>query len=170
MNRSTEVHHLHKSLVLLALLGLLVLMQGYSGSAEASMCIVPEEAGSWKNYDTDTRNITRLNFRMECRDDRQTTCYGSICSTTFGVKSHYFINLWGKCHPSDCNWGEVEGVRLSGSLEGWYRFYYDQGFARRWVYVRTYDQWPGWLRLYVWTDFTDPNRADYAIDEWFVPN
>jgi hypothetical protein len=169
VNVTSYTHDWNKGLALIAFLGLALLMQGYSSSAEASMCIIPDEAGNWRSYDTDTRSITRANFRMECRDDTRTTCSGGICRTTFGVKAHYFISLWGKCHPSDCVWGEVEGVKLTGDLSDWYRFYYDQGFAKRWVYVRTYSQWPGWLRLYMWTDFTDPNRADYAIDEWFVP-
>src|SRR5439155_24125043 len=42
----------------------------------------------------------------------------------------------GKCHPTDCYWGEVEGVAQTGSNAGWYTFHYDQGFADRYVWVR----------------------------------
>ncbi len=137
------------------------------GSAHASMCIVPAEEGSWENYDSRTRGITELQFRMECRDASQTTCSGGICRRTSAVKAHYFIHLFGSCSPTDCDWGEVEGERLSGSMDGWYRFSYNQGFAKRYVYARTYPQWPGWLRLWIYTDFTDPGRADYVMDDWF---
>jgi hypothetical protein len=146
---------------------ILVLALLIAGSAIASMCLVPEEEGAWVNYDPYTRSITRLNFRMECRDASQTTCSGGICQTSHGVSSHYFIHLFGSCSPTDCDWAEVEGVRLTGSLEGWYYFYYDQGFAKRYVYARTYPAWPGWLRLYIYTDFIDPGRTDYNTDDWF---
>lgn len=135
--------------------------------AHASMCIVPPEEGNWRNYDSQTRGITRIKFRMECRDASQTSCSGGICRTTFAVESHYFIHLYGSCYPTDCDWGEVEGEKLTGSLDGWYLFHYNQGFAKRYVYVRTYTAWPGWLRLWIFTDFTDPGRDDYVMDDWF---
>ena len=135
--------------------------------AHASMCIIPPAEGSWMNNDSETRGITKLKFRMECRDVSQTTCSGSFCKQISMVEPHYFIHLFGSCHPIDCDWGEVEGENLTGGLDGWYRFYYDQGFARRYVYVRTYPHWPGWLRLWISTDFTDPGRADYVTDDWF---
>jgi hypothetical protein len=131
------------------------------------MCIIPPEEGSWENNDPQTRGITRAEFRMECRDASVTTCSGGICRTTFAVKAHYFIHLFGSCSPLDCDWGEVEGERLSGSLEGWYRFFYDQGFAKRYVYARTYPAWPDSLRIWIYTDFTDPARAGYSMDNWF---
>lgn len=136
--------------------------------AQAGLCITPAEAGGWRNYNSATRSITKLDFRMECRDASVTHCSGNICSTTSAVAPHYFIRLFGSCSPTDCPWGEVEGVRLSGNLDGWYYFTYNQGFAQRYVYARTYSQWPGWLRLYIWNDFSDPGRTDYASDEWFV--
>lgn len=144
----------------------LLLLSGTT--AYTSMCIIPSEEGSWDNYNAQTRGIPHLDFRMECRDASTTTCSGSICSTTFAVEPHYFIHLFGSCSPTDCDWGEVEGTRLTGSLDGWYYFFYDQGFAKRYVYARTYPAWPGWLRLYIWTDFSSPYRQDYSSDEWFL--
>jgi hypothetical protein len=136
-----------------------------TGTAHAGLCITPPEQGAWKNYDPNTRSITRLLFEMECWNAPQPPCTGDICTSTSEVIPHYFIHLYGKCHPTDCDWGRVEGQRRS---DGWYRFNYNQGFATRYVWARTYPQWPGWFRLYIWNDFTDPNRADYATDEWFV--
>ncbi len=147
----------------------LMLMTFFSTWAQASLCVIPAEEGTWYNYDRDTRNITRLIMDMECRDASTTTCNGNICSTTSAVKPHYFIRLFGKCYPSDCDWGRIEGQRLTGSLDGWYYFSYDQGFAKRYVYIRSYPAWPNWLRLYIYNDFTDPARTDYTIDEWMHP-
>ncbi len=148
---------------------LLTVLSIFASAAHAGMCGVPAEADLWENRNPNTRSITQLNFRMECRDATTTTCSNGICRTTYGVEAHYFIHLWGSCSPTDCDWGEREGVRMTGSLDGWYYFHYDHGFAKRHVYARSYPAWPGWLRLYIWTDFVDPGRADYASDEWFVP-
>lgn len=156
----------YKKMSVLIVIGLLV--SAFTGSAVASMCIVPPEEGSWENYDEDTRGITSLEFQMECRDVSQTICNNGICSRIYLVEPHYYLRLFGSCTPHDCDWGEVEGVAGTGDLEGWYRFYYNQGFARRYVYARTYPEWPGWLRLYIYTDFTDPGREDYVMDDWFV--
>jgi hypothetical protein len=121
-----------------------------AGKAQGSMCITPMEQGSWTNYDSQTRGIMALDFRMVCQ--RGTPLY-SI---------HMF-----SCAPICDGWNAVSGERLTGGLDGWYRFIYEQRFARRYVYARTYPQWPGWLRLWVHTDFVDPGRADYVMDEWF---
>lgn len=139
-----------------------------TGAAQASFCIVPTEQGAWHNSDPATRGITQLDFRMECRDASTTTCDGDICSTTSAVAPHYFISLFGSCSPTDCAWGQVEGEAVRGEFAGWYYFFYDQGFAQRQVWVRTYPEWPGWLRLWIYNDFVDPNRADYESDEWFL--
>jgi hypothetical protein len=147
---------------------LFLFVSNFASNAHAGLCTIPPEQGIWRNYNQNTSSITKLVFQMECRDASKTVCSGNICSTTSAVEPHFFINLYGKCHPTDCDWGRVEGRALTGSDAGWYYFTYNHGFARRYVYARTYPQWPGWFRLYVWTDFTDPGRADYASDEWFV--
>lgn len=150
------------------LLMLLTLLLISVTNAHALLVVTPEEQGSWRNYDADTRSITQLYFQVEYRDASTTTCNGDVCSTTPGVRSDYFIHLFGACHPTDCDWGRVKGERLTGDLKGWYYFYYDHGFAQRYVYARTYPESPGWLRLWIWTDFSDETREDYATDEWFV--
>lgn len=52
--------------------------------------------GVWRNEDPQTRSITRL----------------EIASDGAALKIH----MWGKCHPSDCDWGEIS--RPYGDLEG----------------------------------------------------
>ncbi|HYR89664.1 MAG TPA: hypothetical protein VE422_36660 [Terriglobia bacterium] len=152
----------------LPLLVLLAVLLFKPVTAHAGLCGVPAEDGTWHNYDSNTQSVTWVVFRMECRDASRTVCNGNICTTTSAVEPHYFIKVWGKCHPTDCYWGEAEGVAQTGSNAGWYTFHFDQGFANRYVWVRTYPQWPGWLRVWIWNDFVDPGRADYTIDEWFL--
>lgn len=137
-----------------------------SGQASAGLCVVGtvKEVGNWVNPDTATNGITRAIFREECRDASVTTCSGDICSTSSGVKLVYTAQLWGKCTPSDCYWGQVDGVYTSGA---WLRFYYDQGFAKRTVWGQIWSGSNDWLRLIVDTDFVDPARADYRFDAWF---
>ena len=140
-----------------------------SNQVYAGMCLPPPAQGAWENRDSGTQGITKLNFRMECRDVSTTTCSENTCSVTItAVEPHYFIHLWGSCHPMDCDWGEREGVSLTGSLDGWYHFYYENGSAKRFIYARTHPDDPDRLHLYIWTDFVDPDRADYASDDWYV--
>lgn len=134
-------------------------------NASASQCIVGQvkEVGTWVNPDTNTTGITKAVFGEECRDASTSTCNGDICSITHGVKLVYTAKVWGKCHPTDCYWGKVDGVYTSAK---WLRFYYDQGFAKRTVWGQIWSGGNDWLRLVVDTDFTDPNRADYQLDTW----
>jgi hypothetical protein len=47
-------------------------------------------SGTWKNVDEGTRGLTRLGIRV--------------------VDKAVFVHAWGKCHPTDCDWGEVPAV------------------------------------------------------------
>ncbi len=155
---------------MLALTLVLTTVSILSNQVYAGMCLPPPEQGAWEHRDSDTQGITKLNFRMECRNVSTTTCSGDICSVTIGaVEAHYIIHLWADCGPlTDCDWGERGGVSLTGSLDGWYHFHYDHGFAKRYVYAGTHPDYPDRLRLYMWTDFVDPDRTDYASDDWYV--
>lgn len=75
------------------------------------------------------------------------------------------MHLFGACSPSDCDWGEVGAQRLnSGQIYG----FYDQGFAKRYVYARMSQYRPGQLWVFTRTDFVDPNRPDYDSQNWFT--
>jgi hypothetical protein len=77
----------------------------------------------------------------------------------------FYLRLFGKCHPTDCDWGSV-GARRESS--GWIRTTVDHGFARRDIWVKLYQRSSGdELRVWIYTDFRDPNRADYISDDWF---
>lgn len=140
-----------------------------SNSAIAGQCIVGQvkEVGTWINPDANTTGITKAIFAEDCRDDSKTTCYGSgderYCSITHGVKLVYTARLWGKCTPSDCYWGQVDGRYTSSN---WLVFTYNQGYASRVVWGQVWSENNNWLRLIVDTDFVDPARSDYRFDKW----
>src|SRR5262245_49860728 len=90
----------------------LALMAVASQSARASLCVVPREVGNWTNVNANTRSITRANFRMTCTSRFVTTCNGFICTGHWESTPNYYLRLFGKCHPTDCNWGEVKGTKL----------------------------------------------------------
>ncbi|MBN1546206.1 MAG: hypothetical protein JW902_06065 [Syntrophaceae bacterium] len=52
-----------------------------------------EYNGTWTNVDTDTRGITKIVIHVG--DSKN----GLI----------YYVQVWGKCHPEDCDWG-TEGT------------------------------------------------------------
>lgn len=120
------------------------------------------EYGNWANTNLATPGIARIELR-DCQS--VTVCNGNICSTTYdaGWRTHVF----GACHPTNCDWGWSAGTfRLSsGQIYG----YYDQGFAKRYVYAKMSAYRPGQLWVYWRTDFVDPARADYDLQEWYVP-
>jgi hypothetical protein len=150
------------SVLVLPLISLLLFA---SSDANAGMCVVGQvkEVGTWINPDVNTSGITKAVFGEECRDDRRTVCSGGICRTTFGVKLVYTAKLWGKCHPTDCYWGKVDGVYTSAN---WLRFGYDHGFAKRTVWGQIWSGGNSWLRLIVDTDFVSPSREDYRFSVW----
>jgi hypothetical protein len=149
----------------LQLLSLTLLLFFFSNYADASQCIVGQvkEVGTWINPDLNTGGVTRAIFGEECRDASTTTCNGNICTITHGVKLVYTARLWGKCLPTDCYWGQVDGVYTSAN---WLRFIYDHGYAKRTVWGQIWSGGNNWLRLIVDTDFVDPARADYRFDAW----
>ena len=122
-----------------------------------AQCIAQPEDGRWTNIDPATRSITRAVLRFTCQDQ-------VLNGQPYPPGPPWHIHLWGKCHPTDCDWGETGATRLSS---GWIYGTYNQGFARRYVYARMSQTRPGLLRIYIWTDFTDPGRADYASDNLF---
>ena len=50
-------------------------------------------SGTWKNVDSETRGLTTLNVR---------TAGNSV-----------WVHAWGRCHPSDCDWGEVSATAFA---------------------------------------------------------
>ncbi len=124
-----------------------------------SLCIEPQEVGNWKNANPNTNSITRANIDFYCQDQ---ILNGVRCCPT---GPPYGVQLFGKCTPTDCPWGTVRGNRNSAGQI--YVVYY-MGYATRYVYAKMSAYRPGQLWIYIRTDFTDPARADYVSENWFV--
>lgn len=138
----------------------------FSLGANAGQCLVGQvkEVGTWINPDSNTRSITKAVIAEECRDASTQTCSGNICTRTSGVKLVYTAQLWGKCHPTDCKWDKVDGVRYSST--GWLHFVWNQSYATRDIWAKTWSGGDDWLDLVVDTDFKSASRADYRSREW----
>jgi hypothetical protein len=120
-------------------------------------CIAQAEDGSWVNTDSATRSLPRVRLRFICQD------------VILNGQPHppgppWYAHLFGKCSPSNCDWGEVGAQRLG---TGHVYAFYDQGFAKRHVYAKMSAYRPGQLWVWTYTDFTDPVRPDYAVHNWF---
>ncbi len=122
---------------------LILLMPLFSSGAHAGQCAVGrvKEVGTWVNPDSNTTGVTKAVFMEECRDAPQVTCYKDggeeFCSLTHSVKLVYTAQLWGKCRPSDCYFGKVDGTYTSSK---WLRFKYDHGYATRAVWAQVWSE------------------------------
>lgn len=123
-----------------------------------ALCLAQPEDGSWINSDPQTRSLTRIELRFNCQDQ-------ILNGQPYPPGPPWRVHIWGSCSPQDCDWGQADAERLSTNHI--YAFY-DQGFARRHVYARMSQYRPGQLWVYTYTDFTDPNRPDYDVHNWFV--
>ncbi len=70
---------------------LLLLLTANSGFASMN-----QFAGSWKNVDANTRGITSLDISVMGTDAK--------------------VHAWGKCHPTDCDWGTVQAFAFAPSV------------------------------------------------------
>lgn len=129
-----------------------------SAETAGASCIQPPEEGNWRNADPATNSLTRIQLRFVCQDQ-------ILNGQLFPPGPPWFVRVFGKCHPSDCDWGEVGAQRLS---TGHIFATYNQGFATRYVYAKMSQFRPGQLWVYTYTDFADPDRPDYDVHNWFL--
>jgi hypothetical protein len=132
-----------------------------AGPASASCTSNPIE-GNWRNINTATSGMTGVLIET-CQPI--VTCSGDVCSIQHGAGT--FMTPFGKCHPTDCNWGRRQAQSMGG---GWIRTTIDFGFKRADVWAKTYDYYGRtYLRLWVNHDFTAADgRADYVTDDWML--
>jgi len=106
--------------------------------------------GAWRNVDPATSGLTTLQI-----------------STSGTVKVH----AWGKCHPTDCDWGEVTGYaygpNVSANLSATARAIsavYTTGFSETIMIIRPLgrDQ----LEASVFTRFTDTSGRTAYTDTY----
>ncbi|MBF0585959.1 hypothetical protein INT08_07625 [Prosthecochloris sp. N3] len=109
---------------------------------------ISQFTGTWTNTDPDTRGITKL----------QITKDGS------GIRLH----AWGKCHPEDCDWGEVVAhpyaPNVSSDMMQRTRAVtavFTEGFKETVIVVRSAGK--NKLQANAFTRFTDgSNRSNYT--------
>jgi hypothetical protein len=125
--------------------------------AEASCKVQPEE-GRWVNTDGATRSLPRIELKFVCQDQ-------VLNGELYPPGPPWYVRVFGKCHPANCDWGEVGATRIDA---GHVYATYDQGFARRYVYAKMSAYRPGQLWVYTFTDFADPSRPDYEVHNWYT--
>ena len=118
--------------------------------------------GDWRNI-ANTNAMTRALVSFTCSDV-------ILCDTTghcTGGDSYYSTQMFGKCSPTDCNWGTV---RAYPQYDGWIKSTYNFGFKTSSVWLKTYSYYGlTYLRVWVYNDFTPADgRTDYTTDEWFL--
>jgi len=107
----------------------------------------PEDfVGFWINKDSETGGITKVNIRI--------------------TEGKFFVHAWGKCQPTDCDWGE-ESTDVSDADDGILNVTYVFSFATETLQISKTDNKT--LRVHCFTHFTDDSgRQDYAATEYFV--
>jgi hypothetical protein len=117
----------------------------------AAQCVVSPMQGAWVNVDSATRGITRADVTVGCCDQ--------ILNGVPHCSPPDSVHLFGRCHPTDCDWGTRSG-HLQNNSGTRLDLTYDQGFAIRTVRITPLSG--NRLRIRIVNDFKDPNRADYT--------
>jgi len=133
MNRTSQL------ICLLAICGAL------SAANEACAQVPPDVVpflGSWKNTNSATRNLTRVDITPSTQ--------------IFPVAS---AHAFGKCHPTDCDWGKEDAYRgPAGSNQLKVTFY-----------AKANDWWHSiFADLYLTLTFVSANRLNYQLQTIYV--
>lgn len=126
-----------------------------------ALCIQPAEEGTWINADSNTRSLTKVELGFTCQDQ-------ILNGQPYPPGPPWHIHLWGSCVPNNCDWTEVGADNVTIGDRTYIRTVYHQGFATRYVYADMSLYRAEQLWIWMWTDFTDPNRPDYESHNWFV--
>jgi hypothetical protein len=133
-------------------------------SAPAHAACADTLGGTWRNIDANTRSVTKVTITM-------TSCADTVVCDLSGICTHgktvYAIRTFGRCHPTDCDWGTRSMTSQPG---GWQRAIYRSTWATKAVWVRPYVYYGRtYLRVWVHTDFSDADgRTDYTSDVWML--
>ena len=114
----------------------------------------PEDfVGTWVNTNSDTGGITRLVINSSGGNDLT-------------------IQVFGRCHPTDCDWGSADLVTYGSSVQDpdhtQGTVLYEQGFANTLLTLQLRGSARDRISLNSFTEFTDnSNRENYAAREQF---
>src|SRR4051812_36389098 len=114
----------------LGLLGGPLVGVAVTATPAAALCTADPMAGDWHNVNASTNAMTRIIIET-CQPI--TTCSGGVCSTTYDAGT--YTTPFGKCSPSDCNWGRKLTQYMS---DGWIRTTYNFGFKTSYVWAKNY--------------------------------
>jgi hypothetical protein len=147
----------------LLMAGAVVGLQIATAQPAHALCVTQPLTGNWHNIDSATRSITRVDIGFHCGDTILCDEHGN-CT---GGESYFTLRPYGKCHPTDCDWG-VQRAQSMG--DGWERASYNFGFKTSHVWVKTYATGGiTHLRVWVYNDFTPADgRTDYSTNDWMV--
>jgi hypothetical protein len=130
-----------------------IILAGATHSPAYALCVANPMSGRWVTTNPSTRFLTRAHVEVGCCDQ---ILNGELhCSPPDSVR------LFGKCHPTDCDWGARTG-RFTNAAGTQMNMSYNQSFARRDVRISPSGEN---LRVRVITNFRDPSRRDYTRTE-----
>lgn len=155
----------HVLLTLAMALGLAAVATLATPSPAHALCVTPKMEGTWNNIDPATRSIAQVEIEFVCGDVRLCDIETGVCS---GGQTFYRIRPWGKCTPTNCDWGQKPMTAVS---DGWHRTTYTHSWATKTVWART-EEWHGrtYLRVWHFTDFTVADgRTDFESNNYFLP-
>lgn len=112
-----------------------------------SFAALNQMTGNWKNTDPNTRGITTL--------------------VIDGNANNLSMHAWGKCHPQDCDWGEVDAYAYASNVSAPVNptaqavsAVFSTAFSQTLVIIKPAGN--NMIRAEVFTRFTDrSNRSDY---------
>jgi hypothetical protein len=83
---------MRKMILGLTVFSILVLAMAFTASAH-----IDQFPGRWTNVDPNTRGVTTLDIQVR--------------------GTNVTVQAWGKCHPTDCDWGRVKAYAYAPSVE-----------------------------------------------------
>ncbi len=124
---------------------LLVLLSLVASEAAAQTGESSPFVGEWRNLASWTRGIVRIDIHQ--------------------TNGRFFVQVWGRCHPSPCDWGEVVAdvfiAQTTWKPVALRTEYKQSDGTKTQLYLRI-DDATGRLRAETYTDFLDSRPAYWA--------
>lgn len=116
----------------------------FAAAAAAERPIGPAALlGAWVADDPDTRSLARVRVRRD--------------------GGAFLVRVWGRCHPTDCPWGEAAALLRQDMPKPELQMVFEQGFASRRMSLRVVQ--PDTLAYRVETTFNDRSGRAAQVSE-----